>query len=170
MFWRLSSSQFSRQSKVEHKRGLQALVMSGRVPGILGYIGSEAVVGCSVGPRESFPRIERSRKLKRIDDRPTWSVNCFFVAKPYRQKGLMVPTLKAAVAYARSAGALLIEGYPVEPHGSRMAAAEAYTGVASAFRQAGFVIKRQPVGDQIISRYVLDTDEMQGYEPSQATG
>jgi hypothetical protein len=50
-----------------------------------------------------------------------------------------------------------------------MATTEACTGVASAFRQSGFVIQHQPVGDQIIRRYILDMREAQGQESCEVT-
>jgi hypothetical protein len=46
--------------------------------------------------------------------------------------------LRAAVAHARSRGAAVLEGYPVESHG-RTADAFVWWGLVSAFRRAGFV-------------------------------
>ncbi len=47
--------------------------------------------------------------------------------------------LRAAAEYARKRGAAIVEGYPVEPKKGEMPDVFAYTGLASAFRQAGFV-------------------------------
>jgi hypothetical protein len=46
--------------------------------------------------------------------------------------------LTAAAAYVRSRGGRLIEGYPVDPKGANAPAPFIWTGVTSAFRQAGF--------------------------------
>ncbi len=46
--------------------------------------------------------------------------------------------LEAAVRHARAGGAKLVEAYPVEPYSPEMPAAFAWTGIASAFREAGF--------------------------------
>ena len=49
-----------------------------------------AVGWCSVAPREHFPRLERSRVLKPVDDQPGWSIVCVFVDKRYRLRGVSV--------------------------------------------------------------------------------
>jgi GNAT superfamily N-acetyltransferase len=96
-----------------------------------------------VGPRESFPRLETSRKLKRLDDQPVWSIPCFFVARPYRRQGLMRVLIAGAVNYARQHGARLIEAYPLDLETERLAGHNltgdgGFTGVVSAFRAEGF--------------------------------
>ena len=69
----------------------------------------------------------------------------FFVARPWRRRGITVELLKAAVEFARRQGARIVEGYPVEPK-NEQADAFVYTGLASAFRKAGFkeALRRSP--------------------------
>ena len=81
---------------------------------------------------------QNSRVLKRIDDKPVWSVVCFFIHKNYRKKGVSVELLNGAKAYIKSKKGKLVEGYPVEPKSGRTADVFAWTGVSSAFRKAGF--------------------------------
>ena len=138
MWWRLPRRQFQQQAGQRNKEALKGIVDSGQPPGLLAYAESEAIAWCSVAPREQFAALERSRTLKRVDDAPVWSVVCFFVAKPFRRRGVMVPLLTAAVEYARAHGAKIVEGYPVEPT-TRLSGDRGYTGVLSAFRSAGFV-------------------------------
>ena len=78
--------------------------------------------------------MERYRGLAGLDDTPVWSVVCFFVERRYRRKGVTPGLLKAAVKYARSQGAKVVEGYPVDP------ASRLYThmGSPTTFREAGF--------------------------------
>jgi GNAT superfamily N-acetyltransferase len=121
------------------RKALKRLVKSREIPGILAYVDGEPVGWCSVGPRESYPVLERSRVLRRVDDEPVWSVVCFFVAKQYRGKGLMVKLLEEAIEYVKEQGGKILEGYPVEPKKGRMPDPFVYTGAASAFRKAGFV-------------------------------
>jgi len=109
------------------------------VPGILAYIGDKAVAWCSVAPRENFPVLGRSRILKPIDEIPVWSIVCFFVDKGYRNRGMSVRLLQAAIDYVKQQGGKVLEGYPVEPKKDRMPAVFAFTGLASAFLKAGFV-------------------------------
>jgi GNAT superfamily N-acetyltransferase len=84
--------------------------------------------------------------MARVDDRPVWSVVCFFVRKEHRGRGLSVALLRAAVALAARHGARVIEGYPVEPRAGRTGDAFAWTGLASTFARAGFreVVRRSP--------------------------
>ena len=108
------------------------------MPGLIGYVDDEPVAWCSIAPRERFPRLERSRILKRIDDEPVWSVVCFFIARPHRRLGLSRMILEEAVRYAARNGALMVEGYPIDPKKGKTADAFAYTGLARVFLAAGF--------------------------------
>jgi len=140
MYWRLARSDFMRQRGEMNRRAFRNLVDSGKVPGILAYAESQPIGWCAVAPRETFPRLERSKILGRIDNKPVWSVACFFVAKAFRRKGMSVRLLNAAVDYARKQGGEIVEGYPVEPKKDWTPPDPfVYTGLASAFRKAGFV-------------------------------
>ncbi|MEW6368604.1 MAG: GNAT family N-acetyltransferase [Acidobacteriota bacterium] len=139
MYWRLKRSEFERRKGDGNRRAMKRLIEKGEIPGILAYSDGRPVGWCSVAPRSVFPVLENSRVLKRIDDEAVWSVVCFFVEKPYRRKGLTVELLRAAVRLAKSNGARIVEGYPVDPKKGRMADVFAYTGLPSAYRKAGFV-------------------------------
>ncbi|NIM20623.1 MAG: GNAT family N-acetyltransferase [Candidatus Latescibacteria bacterium] len=138
MWWRLARSKFDKQKGEKNKRAMKKIVESGEIPGIIAYAGREPVAWCSIGPRENFPTLERSRILKQVDDQPVWSVVCFFIAKPFRQKGVSSKLLEAAVKHARKHGAKIVEGYPISPKKSHMPDAFAWTGLAAAFSKAGF--------------------------------
>ena len=155
MFWRLRRSEFDRSSADERRAGLKGLVDSGQIPGILAYAGDEPIAWVSLGQRETFPPLERSRTLVRVDQQPVWSIVCFFVAKPYRRQGLMVKLLRGAVAYAASQGAQIVEGYPVDPPaGERISGGmEGYMGLASAYSKAGFVEVARPSEKRAVMRY-----------------
>ena len=158
MWWRLKRSDFDRQKGDANRLALQQIVASGEVPGLLAYnssAGGPPVGWCSVAPREAFPALERSRILKRVDDQPVWSVVCFFIAKTYRRQGLTVSLLCAAVEYARQQGARIVEGYPDDPKKGDIPAPFAFTGLASAFLQAGFVEVLRRSETRPIMRYYL---------------
>jgi GNAT superfamily N-acetyltransferase len=138
MWWRLTRSEFAERKGQENKAALKSIVEAGEVPGLLAYADGQPVAWCSVAPRETFAALERSRTLARIDEEPVWSIVCFFVAGPFRGKGVTPNLLRAAVDYAQAHGAKIVEGYPVDP-ARRLSSASAYTGLASTFRQAGFV-------------------------------
>ena len=156
MFWRLRRAEFGRSPAAERRARLKGLVDAGQVPGILAYADDEPIAWVSLGPRESFPPLERSRTLKRVDEQPVWAIVCFLVAKPYRRQGLMVKLLQGAVAYAASQGAQIVEGYPVDPaEGHRVSGgSEGYMGLASAFRKAGFAEVSRPSERRVIMRCV----------------
>lgn len=138
MWWRLPRSEFAKRRGAGTKRALKKLVTDGDPPGLLAYHGGEPVGWCAVAPREEYPVLERSRVLKRVDEKLVWSVVCFFVARSHRRRGLTVRLLEAAVAYAAKKGARIVEGYPVEPRSGKTADVFAYTGLASAYRKARF--------------------------------
>jgi GNAT superfamily N-acetyltransferase len=138
MWWRLTNKEFDAQKGERNRRAMKAIVDSDRVPGILAYHEGHAVGWCSVAPREEFPRLERSRLLKPVDDQRVWSVVCFFVAKEYRRRGVAKRLLKAAVEYVRGHGGSILEGYAVEPKEGKMPDLFAYHGPASLYKDVGF--------------------------------
>ena len=138
MWWRLKHSDFLKQRGDANKEALKSIVDSGEIPGLLAYADGNPVAWCSIAPRQSYTRLERSRVLKRVDDQPVWSIVCFFVAREFRRQGLTGQLLEAAAEYARKRSATVIEGYPIEPRKGRMPDAWAYTGLASSFRNSGF--------------------------------
>ena len=98
MYFRLRTSQATRNTASDNKRALKKLVRANAIPGLLAYSGRKPVAWVSLAPREEFAHLEHSRTLTRVDDAPVWSLVCFFVAKEYRRKGLMTPLLRAAIA------------------------------------------------------------------------
>ena len=137
MWWRLNRAEWNRGKGEGNRKAFRKLVRSGAEAGVLAYADGEPVGWCAVAPREQCPKLNHSRILKPVDDQPVWSVTCFFVARGFRRHGLSTKLLKAAVDFARARGAKIVEGYP---HDSQKATADAfvYTGLASAFRKAGF--------------------------------
>lgn len=134
MRWRMTSSEFGRSSKESRADALAARILEGEAVGILAYCEGRPVGWCSVAPRQAYAALRRSRTLPPIDDKPVWSVVCFFVDSRYRRQGLTLALLEAAVEYAASEGALIVEGYPVEPD----ATSYTYMGSPNTFLQAGF--------------------------------
>ena len=155
MYWRQSRTQFEDQHGEINRRSIKALVDSENIPGLLAYDGDAPVGWCSIAPREEFPTLQRSRILKPVDDQHVWSVVCFFVARGQRKQGLTVQLLIAAIEYARSNGAKIIEGYPVEPKGDKSPDVFVYTGLFSAFKKAGFTEVLRRSETRPIMRYYI---------------
>ena len=139
MLWRLKRKEFEQQKGEGNRTAMKAIVDSGEIPGILAYSRKQPVAWCAIAPREKYPALDRSRILKKIDERAVWSIACFFIDRRYRKKGLSLQLLEAAVNYVKKQGGKIIEGYPVEPKKDKMADVFVWTGLASAFEKAGFV-------------------------------
>lgn len=154
MYWRITRAKFAENGNEGNRLAMAAIVDSGRVPGILGYHRGRAVGWCSVAPREEFGSLERSPKLKRVDDRPVWSIVCFFMARDYRRRGLMGLLLEAAVDHARARGATVVEGYPITA-GGELKGCTGYMGIDKVFAAAGFEEVARPAGHQAIMRRFL---------------
>jgi GNAT superfamily N-acetyltransferase len=97
-----------------NQRALKALVDAGYVPGLIGYEDGSPVGWVSLSPREDYAKLRRSPVMKPVDDKPVWSIVCFFVDRNARGKGVSEALLKGAIDYARSQGAGLLEAYPVD--------------------------------------------------------
>lgn len=146
MTWRVPRKTFNAQKGNGNRLALKTIVENDEEPGILAYADGKPVGWCALAPREAYPALERSRLLTPIDDQPVWSISCFFIGKEYRRRGLTVALLRAAIDFVRERGGKIVEGYPVEPKTDPMPAVFAWTGMASAFRKAGFkeVARRSP--------------------------
>lgn len=138
MFWRLPRKEFDAGKGPGNKRALKRIVTAGSEPGILAYLDKEPVGWCAIAPRRDYIALERSRILKPVDDQPVWSVSCLFIKKPYRRQGVSSQLLRAAVAFAATHGAQIVEGYPVEPSMEKMPDPFLWHGIPSAFKAAGF--------------------------------
>jgi GNAT superfamily N-acetyltransferase len=119
------------------KDRLRELAAKGPPPGLIAYLGTKPVGWVTLGPREAFGRLARSRAMKAVDDRPVWSIVCFVVPSEFRGQGVATALLEGAVAYARKQGATLLEAYPKEPRG-KAADDSLWFGTKSMYDKAGF--------------------------------
>lgn len=150
MTWRATSAEYKQLNSTGRKRVLHSLVQSKIPIGILAYQASEPIGWCSIAPRETYTRLEKSTTLKRIDDRPVWSVVCFFVRRDMRSQGLALQLLRAAVEYAAEQGAHIVEGYPIEPGQSYQ-----FMGSPTIFKAAGFREVARMENDRSIVRKII---------------
>ncbi|HEX7286670.1 MAG TPA: GNAT family N-acetyltransferase [Candidatus Angelobacter sp.] len=138
MTWRLARSEFEKQKGAGNKRAFKKIVTRGCAPGVLAYAGQRPIGWCAVAPREQYPVLGRSRVLGPVDEKPVWSVSCFFIAREFRSQGVTVPLLRAAVKFAKSQGAKIVEGYPQDLGQDSLPAAFVWTGLLPTFTAAGF--------------------------------
>lgn len=150
-WWRLPGPDFSKMSTTEKKEYIRTVVQAGKEPGLIAYLESVPAGWVSVAPRTEFARLARSRKLAPVDDAPVWSINCFFIDRHYRRRGLNRLLIEAAIQFAASKGATLLEAYPIEVSG-KASSSSLYYGVADTFRQCGFVEVARRSETQVIMR------------------
>ena len=130
MWWRARTGDRER-----NKRAMEALVREGREPGLLAYEAGVAVGWVSVGPREEFEQLVRSRTYRPpADERGVWSLVCFYVPRSLRRQGVMERLIQASVEHARARGAAVVEAYPVDPDSPSYR----YMGFVPVFERAGF--------------------------------
>lgn len=142
-FWRVRSG-WQDWTASKNRTVLEGLAGRDPAPGLVAFADARAVGWVSVGPREDFERLERSKVLPRVDDRPVWSVVCFVVSKTMRGRGVATALLDATMDYARDHGATLVEAYPVDPSRGRVPPAAAFTGPMAMFERAGFAPVDRP--------------------------
>ncbi len=136
-FFRLPNAEFRAGLGAANRAAFRRSVKRGEVPGVLAYAGDQPVGWAAVEPRARFKRLASSRILPVVDERPTWSVPCFFVPRGWRSRGVARGLLAAAVAHARARGAPAVEGYPVDSK-RKLDAPSLYHGAFSTFVKAGF--------------------------------
>jgi GNAT superfamily N-acetyltransferase len=138
LYYRLASGEFNRLQGEERPGHLRALCAGEHAPGVVAYRGDEPVGWCAFGAWSDMGRLQRSRTIPSMDERPRWSIVCFVVRARARRQGVATSLLDGAIAYARQQDVPLLEAYPVETDGGRISASLAYVGTTSMFERAGF--------------------------------
>jgi GNAT superfamily N-acetyltransferase len=126
MWWRERG-----RSRARNKQAMEALVRDGREPGLLAYEEGVPVGWVSLGPREDFGQLVRSRAYRPVDDdEGVWALVCFYVPPTEKRRGVASALLDAAVEHAFARGAASLEAYPGEP--------SHYMGLRESFERRGF--------------------------------
>lgn len=155
-WWTITNAEFQRSSVDERRELLRTELEDELPPALIAYVDGEAAGWVRVGPRTRQVRLGRTKQLVSAtqepwDDESVWAVSCFVVRTEHRGAGLTERLLAAAVDFARSHGARVLEGYPVDPaEGSRKSANELYRGVVSTFASAGFREVNRPKPDRAV--------------------
>lgn len=155
-WWTITNAEFQRSSVEERRELLRAELEGELAPALIAYVDGEAAGWVRIGPRTRQLRLQRTKQLiaateEPWDDESVWAVSCFVVRREHRGAGLTDRLLAAAIDFARSHGARLVEGYPVDPAaGRRKASNELYRGVVSTFERAGFQEVARPAPDRAV--------------------
>lgn len=155
MAWRLSRKEFDENKGEGNRVLMKKLIERGNKPGLIAYLNGEPAGWCSIAPREEFPALERSRVLAKVDDKPVWSITCFFISKKHRGKGIPAKLIDAAVVFAKANGAAILESYPFDYRDKKLPAPFVWTGLCKTFEKAGFyeAVRRSPT--RPVMRYNL---------------
>jgi GNAT superfamily N-acetyltransferase len=151
MYWRIGAA-YRKRAGAENRTAFRQVVQAGPPPGLLAFEGDVVVGWCQITPRDSLPWLDRTWRLRRIDDLPVWSITCFYIRIGYRRQGVTTTLIRAAVEAARKAGAPAVEAYPLDGDLSPSATS---TGYASTFARLGFreVARHSP--ERPVMRYDL---------------
>lgn len=160
MYWRRNRAEFDKGMGEGNRLAMQQVIESGTVPGLLAYREERPVGWVSVGPRQDFAALERSRILQRLDDRPVWSIVCFLAAKSERGKGILPSLIRGAVKYAACNGAQIVEAYPLIPEESRNPRMSSYMGMLSTFKKLGFLEMVRASKTRAVVRFTIQNTEV----------
>lgn len=106
--------------------------------------------------QEDFPKLQRSKVHKPIDDKKVWSVPCTFIAKEFRRQGVSVALLNGLINYAKTQHIKIIEAYPTIPTQAKLPDAFAWIGLYKSFEKTGFKIVDQTSKNRPMVRYYVD--------------
>jgi GNAT superfamily N-acetyltransferase len=142
MYGRIGSV-YRKRPRDQNKAAFREVVERGPPPGLLAFDHDMAVGWCQLTPRDALPWLDRTWRLRRVDDLPVWSLSCFYVRKGHRRQGITSTLIAAALQAAKRAEAPALEAYPYDADVSPSASG---TGYASTFARAGFrtVARRSP--------------------------
>ncbi|HEY3391663.1 MAG TPA: GNAT family N-acetyltransferase [Lacipirellulaceae bacterium] len=138
MYWRFTSKEYTRSTRQRNKIALRQRVEAAEATGLLAYYAQQPVGWCGISPRENFARLQHSRHFRPLDDKPTWSIVCFFIERQYRRQHIATSLLRAAVNYAFEHGAQVIESYPIQMWTETVTVQAAFPGTVAWFHAVGF--------------------------------
>jgi|SRR5262245_11011418 len=148
MYWRIGAA-YRHRPAAKNKAAFKAIVANGPPPGLLAFDGELPVGWCQLTPRDDLPFLDKTWRLRRVDETPVWSISCFYIRIGYRRKGVTAALIAAAVTAAKRAKAPAIEAYPLDADRTPSASS---TGFASTFERAGFEIVARHVAPRPIMR------------------
>ncbi len=155
MWWRLPRKEFEKGQGEANRQAMKSIVQSGKIPGLLAYCEGKPCGWCSVAPREHYGSLERSRVLKRLDNRNVWSLVCFFINKKYRGKNLGLKLVLGAIEFVKSQGGEIVEAYPTVIKTSKAPPVSTFMGIPKILEKAGFEEIHRPSQSNLIMRYYI---------------
>ena len=140
---RLPSSAYNQNKGEGNKKKLHELIKSGEPLGVIAFHGQQPVAWCSISPKTRLMQMRNSRLMKLTSDEQCWSIVCLFIAKNYRRRGVSGAVIRAAANYAFSAGAKIVEAYPLINRTEDIPDAFAWNGIWKSYEKVGFRLIKQ---------------------------
>jgi predicted GNAT family acetyltransferase len=139
--WRVPHADYVAMRGDHAKALFKRRVKKGPPPGVLAFIGDEAVGWLQIGPRSDTPEWNNARRatapLNEADgsDARIWGATCFFIKSSARGQGVMGALLEGGLRFARENGARLVEACPID---GKTGNVDAYVGLMAVFERAKF--------------------------------
>jgi GNAT superfamily N-acetyltransferase len=130
MVWRATPEEAKHKDAASRKAAMAKRIAAGVTVGLLGYLDEEPIAWCSVAPRSTYRRLVNNGS----SDDGIWSITCFFVVRSLRGQGITKRIVSAAVNFAKSEGARVVEAYPVDPGSPSYR----FMGFVQTFKAEGF--------------------------------
>ena len=145
----MSRPEFDAASREERRERLRAeIAQTSPAPGLVAFVDGQAAGWVRIGPRTSQGRLVNTRMVKAAaepaDDPAVWAVSCLVVRREFRGQGLAGDLVGAAVAFAQSHGARLVEAYPIDTDRRASSSNELFVGSVRLFERAGFRLTARP--------------------------
>lgn len=155
MYFRLPYKEFQENKPDGNKKMMRHLVNKGKPQGLIASTDQEPIGWIAMAPREDYMKLEKARVFKRFDDKPVWSITCFFIKKQFRHMGLSRQLIKGAVDFAKTKKIKTLEAYPAIPYDEKVPHAFLWVGVLSSFINNGFKIVKQQSKSRAMVRIEL---------------
>ena len=152
MLFRVPYKQFLSNKYEGNKDMMREIVLGNGPTGLIAMYQKKAVGWVAFAPREDYIKIENARTLKRIDDKPVWSITCFFIKKEFRRIGVSSMMVRAVIDYANKNNIETLEAYPVIPYADKTPPPFLWVGILSAFISNGFKVVQQNGKSKMIVR------------------
>ena len=139
-YFLLSHNKFNSSKPAERKEIFKMKIQTSEYPlGIIAYKDNIPAGWLAINPKSTYEKLMKSRVIKPIDDKPVWSIVCFFIQKEFRGQGISRKLLEYAEEYAQNCGASIIESYPINcKKGEKISEDSAFVGLSTLFEDQGF--------------------------------
>lgn len=156
MLFRLPYKEFQANKPDGNKMLMHEIVRASRPTGLIAMYDQKPIGWIALAPREDYIKIERSRTLKRIDERPVWSITCFFIKKEFRRMGVSQIMIRKVLEYAKKEKINILEAYPAIPYDEKVPPPFLWVGILSTFTRNGFKVIKQNGKSRAMVRWVRD--------------